>query len=228
MKQAQPSTTAPEAALRPVPGQKTATGVFDTLSGANLWERQTFTTESQWGVRYSQSDPIGLRGGLNLYAYVRGNPLKLVDFLGLCDECDLCPSGKWQYSSFGLSGSELWGGVWFASFGSAGFGGDFECLNNAGVSIGTPTVSVRIYCEVDRAIGFDVGADFFETSMGSIEDACNADDLLAGFGQGGELISVPVFGFSSMGDGPWNIEASWSWGFGYAEVSCRVEESEVW
>ena len=33
----------PEAAPRPVSGQKTATGVFDTWSGANLWETQTFT-----------------------------------------------------------------------------------------------------------------------------------------------------------------------------------------
>jgi RHS repeat-associated protein len=90
--------------------------------------------------RFTQEDPIGLAGGLNLYGFASGDPVNFSDPFGLCPWCiayvvfelgstlydlgDLAVTGA-KYLSGSASGRDVLATAGGAAFGLVGFGGGY-------------------------------------------------------------------------------------------------------
>ncbi len=77
---------------------------YDAESG--LWSNG-FRDYSPSLGRYIESDPIGLGGGINTYAYVGSSPLSATDLLGLAAALSKCGTAAWIQQAVG-SGDDPW------------------------------------------------------------------------------------------------------------------------
>ncbi len=81
---------------------------YDTETGNHYNYRRDYNITLG---RYTEADPIGLRGGISLYVYVRNRPINRTDSFGLSDDID--PTGFYDSSGAGS-------GMGYFSVGAAG------------------------------------------------------------------------------------------------------------
>jgi RHS repeat-associated protein len=71
---------------RTIPGSWQGTLLANKVDGTGLEYMRNRVYDSQSG-RFTQEDPIGLAGGLNLYGFANGDPTTFSDPFGLCPDC---------------------------------------------------------------------------------------------------------------------------------------------
>ena len=103
----------------------------------------------RWSI-FTQEDPIGLAGGLNLYGFAGGDPVNFSDPFGLCPECeegeDEGPEGRGRRRHLAIGVQGL-----------LGIGPIVGAFVGGGVNLGI-TDEGRVFVQAQVSLGLGVGA----------------------------------------------------------------------
>jgi len=123
--------------------------------------------------RYIQSDPIGLGGGLNTYAYVGGNPIANIDPLGLESP---------QYSIGQIPGNVAWNQKPdFLQLSLSYYVGSYSITLSRSGKVFTTSGASRSYPHSGKGLGISLNAGhLFEECPTSDEQGKATDELLNG------------------------------------------------
>ncbi len=166
--------------------------------------------------RYIESDPIGLRGGLNVLAFTNNNPNNSVDVLGLKSDC--CDREK--------GGSAIWAGAGANIEGGFFFYGSVTRLTLVNFKTGE-VCSIQIKC---GGFGLYFGASAGLSLAVSLNGPwCGKDLAGKSFGVAGEFtIACLGTGGSLTANSDLQVDATGSpagcgMGVGIALIGCKTE-----
>jgi len=159
--------------------------------------------------RYLRDDPIGLEGGINLFAYSENTPLKYIDYFGLrAQECPDCPKGEWRVDV----GGTFTGGV---IIGGSRSRVTFTCLSSSSKCSGVIDCKLK---GLFAYVGFDWSIDFESIGEGSkVEGRYNNSDIRNYTYKDFIMMAGPV---STTGG---NLSPGVSYGGGFAWLDCTAK-----
>ena len=113
--------------------------------------------------RFISEDPIGFDGGINLYAYVGGNPIMLVDPNG--EFANFIAGGVWGSVSGGIGGLIASGGDWESGLKGALVGAAVGAVNPFGSYLAGAAAGNVVAGVAGQAVGIvETGGDLLDAS----------------------------------------------------------------